>query len=88
MAPEPVISYVIIHELAHLREMNHTKKFWKLVAHHCPRWREQRKWLKDHQTEFAAKLLGACVSNTCAKAKEPAKTVSFRHDSDITHTDS
>jgi hypothetical protein len=56
MAPEPVIDYVIIHELAHLKEMNHTKRFWELVAEHCPRWYEHKKWLKDHETELAAKL--------------------------------
>jgi len=48
MAPESVIDYVIIHELAHLKEMNHAKRFWELVAEHCPRWREHKKWLKDH----------------------------------------
>jgi hypothetical protein len=56
MAPEPVIDYVIIHELAHLKEMNHTKSFWQLVARHCPRWRQHRKWLKDHEAELASKL--------------------------------
>ena len=56
MAPEPVIDYVVIHELAHLKELNHTNGFWKLVAEHCPRWREHKKWLKDHQTELDAKL--------------------------------
>jgi predicted metal-dependent hydrolase len=56
MAPEPVIDYVIIHELAHLREMNHTKRFWGLVAEHCPQWREHKKWLRDHGAELAAKL--------------------------------
>jgi len=56
MAPEPVIDYIIIHELAHLKEMNHTKRFWELVAEHCPRWPEHKKWLKDHEPELAAKL--------------------------------
>jgi hypothetical protein len=56
MAPEHVIDYVIIHELTHLKEMNHTKRFWKLVAEYCPRWREHKKWLKDHETELAGKL--------------------------------
>ena len=54
MAPEPVIDYVIIHELAHLKEMNHSKNFWKLVAEHCPKWRNHRKWLKAHEAELAA----------------------------------
>jgi hypothetical protein len=54
MAPGPVIDHVIIHELAHLKEMNHSKDFWKLVAEHCPKWRNHRKWLKDHETELAA----------------------------------
>ncbi len=56
MAPEPVIDYVIIHELAHLREMNHSKRFWELVAEHCPRWRKHKKWLKNHEAELTAKL--------------------------------
>ena len=56
MAPEPVIDYVIIHELAHLKEMNHSKRFWKLVAEICPRWREHRRWLKEHEASLAAKL--------------------------------
>ena len=56
MAPEPVINYVIIHELAHLKEMNHTKRFWELVTEHCPRWREHKKWLKNHEAELAGKL--------------------------------
>ncbi len=56
MAPEPVINYVIIHELAHLKEMNHTKRFWELVAQYCPRWREHKKWLNDHTAELGTKL--------------------------------
>jgi predicted metal-dependent hydrolase len=55
MAPEPVIDYVITHELVHLKEMNHTKKFWQLVTQYCPRWREHKKWLRDHEAELAAK---------------------------------
>lgn len=57
MVPEPVIDYVIIHELAHRKEMNHSKNFWKLVAEHCPQWRKHRKWLKDHEAELFAKSL-------------------------------
>jgi predicted metal-dependent hydrolase len=56
MAPEPVVDYVVIHEVAHLKEMNHTKRFWALVAESCPSWRERKKWLDDHGTELAAVL--------------------------------
>ncbi len=56
MAPEPVVDYVVVHELAHLREMNHTGRFWMLVADHCPSWREHRRWLNDHGAELSALL--------------------------------
>lgn len=59
MAPEPVIDYVVIHELAHLREMNHSTSFWRLVAEHCSGWRELRKWLKTHEVELTAGLLAS-----------------------------
>lgn len=56
MAPQPVIDYVIIHELAHLKEMNHTERFWRLVAEQCPGWRAHKRWLKDHEAELAGRL--------------------------------
>jgi len=56
MAPEPVIDYVIIHELTHLEEMNHSKRFWELVAQHCRGWREYKKWLRQHEANLAAKF--------------------------------
>jgi predicted metal-dependent hydrolase len=56
MAPEPVIEYVIIHELLHLKEMNHSKKFWELVSRYCPGWREHKKWLKQHEPDLTSRL--------------------------------
>ncbi len=44
--PLPVLDYVIIHELCHTREMNHSPAFWKLVEKHCPDWKACRKYLK------------------------------------------
>jgi predicted metal-dependent hydrolase len=41
-----VIDYVIIHELCHLKEMNHSKKFWLLVEEYCPDYKALRKELK------------------------------------------
>jgi predicted metal-dependent hydrolase len=45
-APFDVIDYVIIHELAHLYEMNHSPKFWNIVAQVMPNYKEKEKWLK------------------------------------------
>lgn len=45
--PEQVIDYVIIHELAHIKEMNHSRKFWNLVAKFCPEYKTYRKWLRE-----------------------------------------
>ncbi len=52
MAPESVIEYVIIHELAHLKELNHSRMFWQLVSEYCPEWRQHKKWLRDHAVEL------------------------------------
>lgn len=48
MAPEPVIDYLLIHELAHQKKRNHGPAFWKLVKHYSPGYREQDRWLKEH----------------------------------------
>lgn len=45
-APDEVIDYVIIHELTHLIEMNHSPKFWKIVKSIMPDYKEKEKWLK------------------------------------------
>lgn len=45
-APQIVIDYVIIHELAHLVEMNHSARFWELVAEAMPDYKKQEQWLK------------------------------------------
>lgn len=47
-APRQVQEYVIIHELCHLDVLNHSDKFWKLVASHDPAYREKERWLRDH----------------------------------------
>ncbi len=45
-APYEVLRYVVIHELAHLREMNHSKNFWDIVAKFDANYKQHRKWLK------------------------------------------
>lgn len=43
--PEAVRDYIIYHELMHLREMNHSARFWARVAEVCPDWEAAEKWL-------------------------------------------
>lgn len=45
-APNDVLDYVIIHELCHLRHMDHSKDFWNLVSSICPNYIEYRNWLR------------------------------------------
>jgi predicted metal-dependent hydrolase len=45
-APDFVREYVLLHELMHRRELNHSRRFWRLVAACCPRHVEARQWLR------------------------------------------
>jgi hypothetical protein len=49
MAPKDIIDYVVVHELAHLAEPNHSSRFWAVVDKAFQNHREARKWLKDNQ---------------------------------------
>lgn len=50
--PEEVRDYIIWHELMHLKEMNHSPRFWALVASVCPAYQEHRRWLRVHHTRL------------------------------------
>ena len=52
MAPPPVLDYVVIHELCHLWEFNHSPKFWSLVERQMPEYRVWKKWLKEHAEDL------------------------------------
>jgi predicted metal-dependent hydrolase len=45
--PEAVRDYVLIHELMHLRRMDHSPAYWKLVAAACPEYKKARAWLRS-----------------------------------------
>lgn len=51
-APEEILDYVIVHELCHRLEMNHSERFWKEVARVMPDYKERRKWLRVHGDEL------------------------------------
>jgi predicted metal-dependent hydrolase len=48
LAPEPVLDYVIWHEVCHLAVMDHSPRFWALLASRCPDYRRQKSWLRRH----------------------------------------
>ncbi|HVI41942.1 MAG TPA: SprT family zinc-dependent metalloprotease [Anaerovoracaceae bacterium] len=53
-APEELIDYVVVHELAHLKEMNHSARFWSVVGQTMPDYKTRRKKLREfeHQVEL------------------------------------
>lgn len=47
LAPEEVLDYVVVHELAHRKQMNHSALFWQEVERECPDYKKSLRWLKD-----------------------------------------
>jgi predicted metal-dependent hydrolase len=54
LAPYAVLDYVVVHELCHLREPNHSPRFWALVAERRPGWKVERDWLREYGGELLA----------------------------------
>ena len=52
MTPDAAIDYVIIHELCHLRHLNHSPAFWRLVGSRCPDYQLWRAWLRRNQARL------------------------------------
>lgn len=48
LAPEDVLDYVVWHEACHLVVLDHSPRFWALVARHCPGYRGPQRWLRDN----------------------------------------
>ena len=46
LMPEEILDYVVVHELAHRKEMNHSRAFWAIVEQVLPDYQERRDWLK------------------------------------------
>ena len=56
LMPKEIIDYVIVHELCHRKEMNHSIAFWKEVEKVLPDYRECRMWLKDNGGSFIERM--------------------------------
>lgn len=52
LMPEYILNYVIIHELAHLIEMNHSQRFWNQVENFCPLYKDCIKWLRQNGANY------------------------------------
>lgn len=52
--PESVADYLILHELMHHRQMNHSHKFWREVEKVCPDYQKAEQWLKEHGSDLMA----------------------------------
>ena len=56
LAPPEVQDYVVIHELCHRKEMNHSARFWAAVESVCPDYKTRRQWLKKNGGALIARL--------------------------------
>ena len=54
IAPPEVLEYVVVHELCHLRELNHSQRFYRLLDEARPTWRTESAWLREHGWELLA----------------------------------
>lgn len=61
--PPSVLNYVVIHELAHLKYLNHSPDFWSLVSHFCQKYKEQEIWLKKNAYAMDFLLLHSELHN-------------------------
>lgn len=56
LCPEEVRDYVVIHELCHRKEMNHSPAFWQEVEAFCPDYKASRRWLKEKGSSLIGRL--------------------------------
>lgn len=56
LCPEDVRDYVVVHELCHRKELNHSPAFWSLVENVLPDYREQYRWLRENESRIIGRL--------------------------------
>ncbi len=66
--PDPVRDYVLIHELMHVKRMDHSPTFWKLVASACPDYMAARKWLSAQPHSAGQRMIGTRDPRTATRA--------------------
>lgn len=57
LMPDKVLDYVVVHELCHLKQMNHSKKFWKEVERYMPDYKNYKKWLNENGGVLIERML-------------------------------
>ncbi len=71
LLPREVLDYVVVHELCHLTQMNHSKRFWEQVARYCPDYAARRARLRKEGGALIARLPKKTSSKTKPKQKQP-----------------
>ena len=61
LMPQDVLDYVVVHELCHRKEMNHSPQFWAEVRKVMPDYEKQKIWLKEHGDDIMMRMLGEIV---------------------------
>lgn len=61
LMPRDVLDYVVVHELCHRKEMNHSPQFWAEVRKVLPDYEKQKIWLKEHGDDIMMRMLGEIV---------------------------
>lgn len=56
LMPQEILDYVVVHELSHIKHMDHSPTFWAEAERYIPDYRSRRKWLHDHGAEYILKL--------------------------------
>lgn len=56
LVPPDVLDYIVVHELCHRKELNHSERFWTEVSRILPDYKQQKKWLKDFGSSLIARL--------------------------------
>ena len=57
LMPDKVLDYVVVNELCHLKQMNHSKKFWKEVERYMPDYKNYKKWLNENGGALIERML-------------------------------